>query len=112
MAKFFGTIGFATGTREGFGEDEGIVRELPVVERSYYGEVLQNNRRLEQGSDINDDITLSNRISIVADAYAQEHFFAMKYVNWLGARWKVTNVDVQRPRLILTLGGVWNGPTP
>ena len=112
MAKFFGKIGFATGTREGFGEDEGIVRELPVVERAYYGDVLQNNRRLEQGSDINDDIILSNRISIVADAYAQEHFFAMNYVDWLGARWKVTNVDVQRPRLILTLGGVWNGPTP
>lgn len=111
MAKFFGTIGFAAGMREGTGEDEGVVKELPVVERAYYGDVLQNTRRYEQGSDINDDLNIQNRISIVADAYAQEHFFAMKYVNWMGACWKITNVEVQRPRLILTVGGVYNGPT-
>lgn len=112
MAKFFGTIGFAAGMRNGTGEDEGIVRELPVIERAYYGDIIQNSRRLEQGSDINDDVTVSNRISIIGDAYAQEHFFAMKYVDWMGAKWKVTNVEVQRPRLILTVGGVYNGPTP
>ena len=112
MAKFFGTIGFAVGYREGTGENEGIVKEVPVVERAYYGDVLQNTRRFENGSDINDDIQINNRISIVADAYACEHFFAMKYVNWMGAMWKVTNVEVQRPRLILTIGGVYNGPTP
>lgn len=112
MAKFFGTIGFAAGDRAGTGSEEGIVKELPVVERAYYGDVIQNSRRVEQGSDINDDIVLSNRISIVADAYAQEHFFAMKYVCWMGARWKINHVEVQRPRLILTVGGVYNGPTP
>ena len=112
MAKFFGKIGFADGTRSGTGEEEGIVKELPIVERPYYGDVIQNSRRFEQGSDINDDLNVSNRISIVADAYAEQHFFNMKYVKWMGANWKVTNVDVQRPRLILTIGGVWNGPTP
>ena len=112
MAKFFGTIGFAAGNQMGTGIDEGVVRELPVIERAYYGDVIQNSKRTEQGTDINDDLTLSNRISIIADAYAQEHFFAMKYVNWMGARWKINHVEVQRPRLILTVGGVYNGPTP
>lgn len=112
MAKYFGAIGFALGCREGTGENEGIVKELPVIERTYYGDVIQNGRRIENGSDINDDIQISNRISILADAYAMEHFFAMKYVDWMGTKWKVTNVDVQRPRLILTIGGIYNGPTP
>ena len=112
MAKFFGVIGFAVGCQEGTGEDEGIIKELPVVERVYYGDVLQNTRRFDTGSDINDDLQISNRVSIMADAYANEHFFAMKYVDWMGALWKITNVDVQRPRLILTIGGLYNGPTP
>lgn len=112
MSKFFGVIGFAVGAREGIGEDEGIVKELPVVERVYYGDILQNSRRFENGSDINDNLQINNKISIMADAYAQQHFFAMKYVDWMGALWKVTNVEVQRPRLILTIGGVYNGPTP
>lgn len=111
MAKFFGTIGFSSGDQIGTGSDEGIIRELPVVERAYYGDIIQNSRKLEQGIDVNDDINVSNRISIVADAYAQEHFYNMKYVDWMGAKWKVTNVEVQRPRLILTIGGVYNGPT-
>jgi hypothetical protein len=111
MAKFHGMIGFAIGNTSGTGAEEGVVKELPVIERAYFGDVLRNTRRYEQGSDINDDLNISNRISIVADAYANEHFFAMKYVWWMGARWKVTDIEVQRPRLILTVGGVYNGPT-
>lgn len=111
MAKFFGMIGFAVGAREGTGENEGVITEQPVVERAYYGDVLQVSRRFENGSDINDNLQISNRISIVADAYAEQHFFAMKYVSWMNALWKVSNVEVQRPRLILTIGGVYNGPT-
>ena len=112
MAKFFGTIGFAVeNPKEGLGEYEGVVREAPVIERAYYGDVIMNSRRFENGTDINDNLNISNRISIMADAYAQQHFFAMKYVNWMGANWKITEVEVQRPRLILSIGGVYNGPT-
>lgn len=112
MAKFFGAIGFVVDPKEGTGENEGVVIEQPIVERVYYGDVLQNGRRFENGSDINDNIQISNKISIMADAYAQNHFFAMKYINWMGALWKISNVEVQRPRLILTIGGIYNGPTP
>lgn len=112
MARFFGTVGFAVGVREGTGENEGIVTESPVVERVYFGDIVQNSRRFDRGSDINDDLQIAVKISIVADDYANEHVYAMKYVEWMGAKWKITYVEPQRPRLILTIGGVYNGPTP
>ena len=60
---------------------------------------------------MNDDVVLNNRIEIIADQYAYQHFFAIRYVRWMGVLWKVTNVEVKSPRLILTIGGVYNGPT-
>ncbi len=111
MAKFYGPIGFAVESTEGSGEYEGVVTDSKIVERTYAGDVTRNTRRWENGSDLNDNLQINNQLSIVADAYAYEHFFAMKYVKWMGTNWKVTNVEVQRPRLLLTIGGVYNGPT-
>lgn len=105
MAKFYGIVGYAQ-TEE---VDPGVWEEV-VVERNYFGDVTRNTRRWEKGESINDDLNINNLISIVADAFAYQHFFAIRYVKWMGSRWKVTNVEVQRPRLILTIGGVYNGP--
>lgn len=106
MAKFFGKIGF-TKTEE---TAPGVYREV-TTEQDYRGDVLRNTRKWENGEHLNDDLNVNNQISIVADAYANENFFAMRYVSWMGAYWKITNVEVQRPRLILTIGGVYNKPT-
>ncbi len=106
--KFFGKVGYCW-TEEGTGEREGIMEEHSA-EYEYYGDVLSNNRRLDPGTSIIDDVNISNRISIVADTYAWQHIFAMKYIEWMGTKWKITNVEVARPRLILQIGGVWNGP--
>lgn len=106
MAKFFGKIGF-TKTEE---TAPGVYREV-TTERDYRGDVLRNTRKWENGEYLNDDLNVNNQISIVADAYANENFFAMRYISWMGAYWKITNVEVQRPRLILTIGGVYNKPT-
>jgi hypothetical protein len=95
----------------GSGERDGIWEDV-VTEREYYGDVLSNNRRYDAQTDsVLDNLNVNNRISIVADAYAYEHFFQMKYVEWMDCKWKVTQVEVQRPRLILHVGGVYNGPT-
>lgn len=107
MAKFFGKVGYAAAA-----EIENGVWEDQITEVKYYGDVIRNTRRLQNGSELNSDLTVSNSISIVADAYANEHFFAIRYVEWGGALWTVTNVEVQSPRLILQLGGVWDGSTP
>lgn len=106
MAKFFGKVGYV--------EDKitapGVVTPVPT-EYNYYGDVLRNTRRYEAGEHLNDNLNVNNMISIVADAYACDHFFAMRYIQWMGAYWEITNVEVQRPRLILTIGGVYNGVT-
>lgn len=109
MAKFYGEVGYgeAVETPEGSG-----VWVDEIVERKYYGDVIRNARSLQSGERLHDELTVSNSISIVADAYAQNHFFAIRYVKWMGALWTVTEVEVQSPRLIMRLGGVYNGPTP
>lgn len=109
--KFYGIVGYCESVEE-TGDREGNWVDKFITEREYYGDVLRNTRRYEQNSEsINDDLNINNSISIVADAYAYEHFYAMKYVRWMGLNWKVTHVEVQRPRLLLTIGGVYNGPT-
>jgi hypothetical protein len=108
MAKFFGKVGYADGKVE---SAPGVWKDV-IVEFSYYGDVVRNARRLEEHEKVNFDIAVENSISIVADAYANEHFFAMRYVEWAGSKWIVQKVEPQRPRLILRLGGIYNGPTP
>lgn len=106
MAKFFGPIGFAipTETRPGVWKDR-------IEEHNYRGDVVSVSSRWTASSDgTNDDLTLNNKISIVADPFAQNHFHTMKYIRLMDAYWKVTGVEPQYPRLILTIGGVYNGP--
>lgn len=105
MAKFSGKVGFAEEVKIRPG-----VTDERIVERKLYGDVLTNGRRLEGTDKVVPDISTNNRISVFADSYANEHAFAMRYVEWAGVCWIVDNVDIQRPRLILTLGGVYNGP--
>ena len=83
--------------------------EPVITVKPYSGEVLKNSRSLSPTSTLNDNIKLSNAISIVADPYAYGNFYAMRYIKWMGVSWKITNIDVQRPRLTLTIGGVYNG---
>ena len=104
MAKFYGMIGFAEQKelRPGVWIDE-------ITERGYSGDLIRNTRNLQNSQQINDDISLSNQISILSDPYANENFFAMRYVVFMCSKWKVTSVEVQYPRLILSVGGIWNG---
>lgn len=104
MAKFYGVIGFAE-TEE---TSPGVWKET-ITERNYYGDLIRNTRRLQTTDQINDNINIANEISIVSDPYANEHFHSMRYAEFQGAKWKITNVQVQYPRLILTVGGVCNG---
>lgn len=105
MAKFAGGIGYGESVEKAPG-----VWEDNIVEYPYFGDVIRNTRKLSDGQSVNNDISVNNSISIVADAYANEHFFAIRYIRWAGTLWTVTDVEVQRPRLLLRLGGVYNGP--
>lgn len=105
MAKFHGKIGYGESMETAKGVWEDVITEYP-----YFGDVIRNARTLQEGNKVINDLSVDNSISIVADAYAREHFFAIRYVEWAGTLWIVSNVEVQSPRLILRLGGVYNGP--
>ena len=102
--KFFGTIGLFTQTETAPG-----VRDDRIVEKECYGDVVRDNRRFQNHSQLNDDITISNSFSIVADKEAYTYFHNIRYVNYMGTKWKVESVDASNPpRLILDVGGVYN----
>ena len=104
MGRFYGSIGYA----ETVETSPGVWVEQ-ITERKYYGDVNRDSRRLQSANQLNDNINVSSEISIVADPYAYNHFHSMRYVEFMGAKWKVSTVEPKPPRLILTLGGLYNG---
>lgn len=104
MAKYYGKIGYA----ETVETAPGVWKEQ-ITERNYFGDLTRITRRLQSSDKVNDDINISNELSIVADPYAMNNFHSMRYAEFMGTRWKVSAVEVQYPRLILSLGGLYNG---
>ncbi|MBQ9037041.1 MAG: hypothetical protein IJ115_06290 [Erysipelotrichaceae bacterium] len=102
MAKFYGKVGFLDES-----ETKPGVWEPAIQERYYAGDILSNYRR-NDGNNINDNVVINNKFSIIADKYAHEHTQDIRWIEYLGGKWKVTNVEVMSPRLILTAGGVYN----
>jgi hypothetical protein len=109
MARFFGEVGYGESIESP--SDSGVWIET-ITEAQYYGDVIRDTVKIEPGEGLNDNISVGNSISIVADDYANKHFYMIKYVRWDGVLWTVTNVEVRSPRLIMSLGSVYNGPTP
>jgi hypothetical protein len=106
MPRFHGTVGYGETVETSPG-----VYEESIFTRSYFGDVLRNTRKLIQGENLNQEITVVNQISIVADDHARGNFMHIRYVEWEGIPWTITDVEVQLPRLILSLGEVYRGPT-
>lgn len=104
MAKWYGLIGFAETVEISPG-----VYEEEITEHQYYGDVVRDTRRLQNSSQLNDNVNISNNISIIADPFANNNFHSIRYIEYMGAKWKVESVEVQYPRLVLTIGGVYNG---
>lgn len=105
MARFAGDVGYGVTTEVAPG-----VWEDTIIRRRMYGDVLREQRNIRSDDKVLPEINVNNSISVVADAYANTHFYAIRFVEWSGALWTVTNVEVRSPRLILTIGGVYNGP--
>lgn len=105
MAKWFGKVGYS----ESVESEPGVWTQEETV-REYFGDVMRNSTRWAGNPEsTNDDLTVSSQISIVVDPFAIDKFHSMKWVEFVGTRWKVTSVEPQFPRLLLTLGGPWNG---
>lgn len=106
MARFHDRVGFLIPVDN---EETGISTHR-AVERPYYGRVIEHTRRWESTDHLNDDLALSNQIAITANDYAFKHMSSIAYVKYMGGYWKVDSIRVKAPEIILTLGGVWNGP--
>lgn len=106
MAKFYGKIGYSITV-----EDSPGVWSPRIIARVYRGDVTRNNRRWQNGGSdkLNDDFNISNTISVLADPFAFENFASMKYVEFMGTAWKITDAEIDYPRINLTIGGVYNG---
>jgi hypothetical protein len=108
MVRFYGEVGYAQSVESSPGVAEDV-----ITERNLYGDVLQNSRRFEEQQDtVNDDLRLSNSVSVLADEFALNNAENIRYVKLNGTRWKVQSLQVAHPRIILRLGGVYNGPIP
>lgn len=104
MNKWYGKVGYVETAQV----EPGIWEEKETV-RSYYGELVKNSSKFRVSGDVNDDRDISVELSVVADPYAELHFYSIRYVEFGGVKWKVNTVEPRRPRLILSLGGVYNG---
>lgn len=104
MAKFYGKIGYVKTI-----ESEPGVWTEESTEREYYGDIIRNTRNLNSSNEINDSFNITNSISIVADPYARENFQFMRYVIFMGIKWKINTATIDYPRITLSVGGVYNG---
>lgn len=103
--KFYGKVGYSVPI-----ETAPDVWRENTVEYAYSGDVTRNYLRPQENSNSTiDNVSISNQISIVADPFALAHFGNIKYVKWMQQKWKVTGIEVAYPRLLLSIGGVWNG---
>lgn len=103
MAKFSGKIGYlkTEEIRPGIWEPQ-------ITEKSYVGDIINSNVRFQSSGNLNDNITISNKISIIADSFAKDNLNYIAFVEYMGVRWKISNIEVNYPRLILTMGEVYN----
>lgn len=103
--RYSGKIGFVSASKE---TAPGVWQEETIAEKQYYGDIIRNYRNLQSADKVNDDITINNQISIVADPFANQNMYLMRYATFQGQKWKITSIEAQYPRLLLTLGGIYN----
>ena len=106
-SKFYGVVGYFQEQAE---VSPGVFDDV-IIERKYYGDVKRTGARYRVGENVLPDLDITHEFRLVADAYAMENFFAIRYLEWAGTRWQVVQIEVQRPRLVVRVGGIYNGPT-
>lgn len=104
MAKFYGVIGYVVQKESAPGVWEDV-----VTEKNYRGTIILNQQRWQGSDQVNDNLNLDNSISVISDEYANKNIGAMKYIVWGAVKWKIQSISINRPRIIIQIGGVYNG---
>ena len=107
MAKFYGAIGYALQI-----ESKPGVWSDNIIEKNYRGDVILDQRRWQSADKVNDDLSLDNSISIIADEYAHNNIGNMKYIVWNNVPWEIQSFSINRPRIVIQIGGIYNGERP
>lgn len=107
MTKFYGVIGYATQEETAPGVWEDVITEVNAS-----GDILQNNRRWEPTENLNADVIISNKFSVISHTSLETNLSRIRYIKWMGERWKISSLEIKRPRIIISAGGVYNGPIP
>lgn len=110
MAKFSGKIGYAeivdSIERPGIWTEE-------IIERNHYGDVVKDYKKYESNTNhLNDTLIISNKLSIIADSFIINNAHKIRYVIFNNTRWNVVSLELNRPRILISIGGVYNGPLP
>lgn len=103
MARYSGLVGYVT-------QEETVPGVWSPVEnpRTMKGEIIRQSSTNPDHGKINSDISLNHRVSLWGDAYAFDSYYAIKWIQIDGRKWEVTSVEIKRPRIIVTVGGLWN----
>lgn len=104
MTKCAGKIGYALAVEK----QPGVWTE-DIVEKKYYGEIVKDNRRLTDQGEVNSSININNNISVVANDFVLYNMAFMRYITFMNSKWKINSVDIKPPRIIISLGGLYNG---
>lgn len=104
MAKYAGLVGYATDVQSSPG-----VWSQVIAPKRMRGDIIRQSSSNQNDDKVNSDVALVHRVSLVGDAFAFDNYFKIKWVTLYGQKWEVTTIEVQRPRLIVSLGGIWNG---
>lgn len=104
MTKYAGLVGYVV--QEQTAPSVWTPVETP---KRMKGDIIRQSASTQNDDKVNSDITLNHRVSLIGDAYAFSSYFNIRWIEIDGHKWEVTNVEVQRPRIIVSLGGPWNG---
>ena len=105
--KFYGNIGFAVTEDDG----DGVWKET-ITDKKYAGDILRFARNKESGEHINDGLRINTQISLLLDPWFQDHISQLRYAEYMNTKWIIDSVDIQYPRVNLTLGGIYHGDEP
>jgi hypothetical protein len=103
MSKFWGPIGINRGFQE---TGPGIIDN--VIEEVYVKGEIRNVKASWSQQTMNDTLQARHLLSVVTPEDSEIDFNEVVYIVWQGHKWAVTSIQYNRPRVELTLGGLYN----
>lgn len=107
---YYGRIGYVSTSQD---PDHPTTWNESVSWRYYPGELSAlSHRWMNSAEDSNSNINITNKLSIIADPYMCQNASAIRYVELMGSAWYVDSIQIEYPRIILSVGGVANVVLP